>query len=429
MTQEIKMPQLSDTMDAGKILSWKKRKGDKISRGDILAEVETDKANLEIESFFHGTLLEVFVNEGSQAKVGEVIAILGEPGESVKNTPTASLVAADPKEIKTEETKSSISNSAIVSSSKSVTPQEGSRLKVSPLAKKIAESKNIDLTNIHGTGPNGRIVRNDLIQTDSKVDNEQTVTPAPANSRIDNRRTDTRQEVSVSSTQPGQGRLSPLSKMRETIAKRMQEAVTTAPHFYTTVSVDMDNVVALKDQLKADPEYKGISINHFVIKAVAHALKKEPRVNRAMKDGMQYDPDQINIGIITAVEDGLLIPVIKSADQLRLKDLIFEAKSAVDRARAGRPNSSDLLGGTFSISNMGMFNVENFTAIINPGQGAVLAVSSTLQTPVVKNSQVVIGNVMKVTLSVDHRVIDGIMSGLFLKYFKEGLENPALLFL
>jgi pyruvate dehydrogenase E2 component (dihydrolipoamide acetyltransferase) len=217
--------------------------------------------------------------------------------------------------------------------------------------------------------------------------------------------------------------------MRETIARRMQESVNQAPHFYVTTSIDMGEVSKLREILKVRPEFKGISINHFIIKAAAYALSKEPRVNCAVRDNQVYQPDQINVGIITAIEDGLLIPVIKEADVLPLKDLVFEARAAVERARAGRPSSSDLVGGTFSISNMGMFDVENFTAIINPGQGAVLAVSSIQEQPIVVQGHVVPGMRMKATLSVDHRIIDGVMAGTFQKHFKEALETPALLLL
>jgi pyruvate dehydrogenase E2 component (dihydrolipoamide acetyltransferase) len=215
--------------------------------------------------------------------------------------------------------------------------------------------------------------------------------------------------------------------MRETIARRMQESVTTAPHFYVTTSVDMGEAMRLREVLKERAEYKGISMNHLVIKAVAYGLKHEPRVNAAMKNGQLYQPAQINVGIITAIPDGLLIPVLKEVDALSLKDVVFEARAAIDRARAGRPSSTDLSGGTFSISNMGMFDVESFTAIINPGQGGILAVSAVKEQPVVKNGQIVIGSVMKATVSVDHRIIDGVMASTFLKHFKDALEMPALL--
>jgi pyruvate dehydrogenase E2 component (dihydrolipoamide acetyltransferase) len=215
--------------------------------------------------------------------------------------------------------------------------------------------------------------------------------------------------------------------MRETIARRMQESVRDNPHFYVTTAIRMEQAQSLRETLKTKDGYKGISINHLVIKACAYALENEPRVNFAYRDGQLYNPGSINIGIITAIPDGLLIPVIHQANRLSLKDIVFEAKAAVDRAKAGRPSSTDLTGGTFSISNMGMFDVENFTAIINPGQGGVIAISATKEVPVVEKGVIVPGLVMKATLSVDHRVIDGIMGANFLKYFKEALEHPALL--
>jgi pyruvate dehydrogenase E2 component (dihydrolipoamide acetyltransferase) len=207
----------------------------------------------------------------------------------------------------------------------------------------------------------------------------------------------------------------------------MQESVTTDPHFYVTTSVNMAEAMRTREALKERPDFKGISMNHLVIKAAAYGLSKEPRVNAAMRDGQIYQPASINIGIITAIDGGLLIPVLKNVDEMSLKDVVFEARAAIDRARAGRPSSSDLSGGTFSISNMGMFDVENFTAIINPGQGGILAVSAVKEEPVVYRGAIVVGSVMKVTVSVDHRIIDGVMASTFLKHFKEALELPALL--
>jgi pyruvate dehydrogenase E2 component (dihydrolipoamide acetyltransferase) len=212
--------------------------------------------------------------------------------------------------------------------------------------------------------------------------------------------------------------------MRETIARRMQESVTQAPHFYVTTSIDMDAALQLREALKEDSAFKGISVNHLVIKACAYALAKEPRVNRSLRDGMVYEPAEINVGIITAVEDGLLIPVVRNADTLSLEAIVFESRAAIERARAGRPTASDLSGGTFSISNMGMLDVENFTAIISPGQGAVSAVQ---EVPVVRNGSIVAGKRMKVTLSVDHRVIDGVMAAEWLGHFKRALQIPGLL--
>ncbi len=420
MAVEIKMPQLSDTMSSGKILTWLKKEGDTVVRGDFLAEVETDKANLQIECFQNGTLLKIATPANSTANVGDIIAYVGQPGEAVGGG------TASPKPAAIVSPSSSPSTPPVIErsvSTPSPTPgpahTEGERIKASPLARKIAETRNINLSTIQGSGPNGRIIKRDLDSGSAAPQLTAATAPAPI---TQNPPPPAPRAVSV-----GTGSLTPLSKMRETIARRMQESVTTAPHFYVTTTVNMGEANRLREILKEKAEYKGISINHLIIKAVAYALKHERRVNRAMKDGQLYDPAQINVGIITAVEDGLLIPVIKEADSLPLKDLVFEARAAIERARAGRPSSADLSGGTFSISNMGMFDVENFTAIINPGQGGILAVSSTKEEPIVHNGQIVIGLRMKATVSVDHRIIDGVMAGTFLKHFKEALETPALL--
>lgn len=427
MATEIKMPQLSDTMNAGKILSWRKNTGDIVKRGDILAEVETEKANLEIESFHEGTLLKILVPALSTAKVGEVIAVVGAAGESVAASPAPTAAKVQPSLSQPEVTVAPAkpSNTPATPITASAPQHSDSRVKASPLARRLAQEKNIDLAVIQGTGPEGRIVRKDIEQAQSPRSSNAA---SPANQRMapaSNAPTLGQARESA----PGTGRLTAMSKMRETIARRMQESVREAPHFYVTTDINMRDAVKLREILKERPEFKGLSINHFVIKAAAYALAHEPRVNCAVRDGQVYTPEQINVGIITAIEDGLLIPVVKSADTLSLKDLVFEARAAVERARAGRPSSTDLVGGTFSISNMGMFDVENFTAIINPGQGAVLAVSSVREVPVVELGQVVPGLRMKATLSVDHRIIDGVMAGTFQRYFKEALETPALLLL
>lgn len=425
MATDIKMPQLSDTMSAGKILTWRVAEGATVKRGDILAEVETDKANLEIESFFNGTLLKIMVPAGSNAKVGEIIAVIGQPGEAVGAPSAPAAAAPAPAAPSVSATTQAIPAAPVIPAPTQsaplslVTAQQ--RVKASPLAKKVAEQLQVNLAGVQGSGPHGRIVRRDVEAAAGEG------TTAIANTAPAARYQQTEPSSAMAQTEVTGGTLTPLSRMRETIARRMQESVTTAPHFYVTTSVTMGEAMRLREALKERPEYKGISINHLVIKAVAYGLKHVPAVNAAMRDGQVYQPNQINIGIITSLDGGLIIPVLKEVDVMSLKDVVFEAKAAIDRARAGRPSSSDLSGGTFSISNMGMFDVENFTAIINPGQGGILAVSSTKQQPVVDNGQIVIGHVMKATVSVDHRIIDGVMASTFLKHFKDALEIPALL--
>lgn len=434
MATDIKMPQLSDTMSSGKILTWRKNEGDTVSRGDILAEVETDKANLEIESFFNGVLLKIQTPAGSTAKVGEIIAVIGQPGESVGTSTGAAATPAPASTPTPVTTKPAVipaaapapQPTAAVAAAASLSVVSGSqRVKASPLAKRVAEQLQVNLSSVQGSGPNGRIVRRDVeAAAGGSTAPEMISTPSCASAALQAAPV---AAPLVASSEAAQGTLTPFSRMRETIARRMQESVNTSPHFYVTASINMTEALKLREVLKEKAEYKGISVNHLVIKAAAYGLKAEPRVNAAVKDGQIYQPGQINIGIITAIADGLLIPVLKETDKMSLKDVVFEARAAIERARAGRPSSSDLSGGTFSISNMGMFDVENFTAIINPGQGGILAVSAVKEEPVVVKGQIVVGSVMKVTVSVDHRIIDGVMASTFLKHFKEALEVPALL--
>lgn len=440
MATEVKMPQLSDTMSSGKILAWRKNEGDTVSRGDILAEVETDKANLEIESFFNGVLLKILTPAGSNAKVSDVIAVIGAAGETyaggAATQPTATPqppATPAPQHHQAAPTLSVVSSPVApqpasapqpVATSAQFTPTSSTdRVKASPLAKKVAEQHQVNLSALQGSGPNGRIVKKDVEAALSSGNTapQFTAHSAPAARAVEH------VPARNSDTPVTGGKLSPLSRMRETIARRMQESVTTSPHFYVTTSVNMGQALKLREVLKERSDYKGISVNHLVIKAVAYGLEREPRVNNTIKDGQLYEPNQINVGIITAIEDGLIIPVLKEVNTMALKDVVFEARAAIDRARAGRPSSTDLSGGTFSISNMGMFDVENFTAIINPGQGGILAVSAVKEVPVVENGMVVPGSVMKVTVSVDHRIIDGVMASTFLKHFKDALEMPALL--
>jgi len=435
MATEIKMPQLSDTMSSGKILAWHKKEGETVERGDILAEVETDKANLEIESFFSGVLLQISTPAGSTAKVGEVIAYVGKAGEKVAastETKASSNGAQHRPSADTETPQPTMSVGVPASVGSTFTApaslqsySSSDRVKASPLARKIARDKNIDLTHVSGTGPAGRIIRRDIEA--AAVQSAQT--PSRETSQAPQLRAvpPLATKPTTQSTPTTGGRLIPLTKMRETIAKRMQESVTQSPHFYVTSSINMLEAKKLRETLKQTPGFEGISYNHLIIKAAAYGLSNEPRVNRAIKDGMIFEPDGINIGIITAIEDGLIIPVLHNANSLSLKDVVFEAKAAVDRSRAGRPSANDLVGGTFSISNMGMFDVDSFTAIINPGQGGVLAVSAIKDEPIVYQGSVVPGLTMKATISVDHRVIDGVMAGTFMKYFKQALEVPALL--
>lgn len=424
MAVEIKMPQLSDTMESGKILVWHKQEGDAVARGDILAEVETDKANLEIESFHEGVLLKINVDLNEDIAVGTTIAIVGAAGESVEVTPTPQPEArkeSNPEPAPEEAEPTREPSSAAPNPSEPRIKSDGERLRVSPLARSYAREHSIDLNLIKGSGPHGRIVKRDVEQARSHVglDPEKrgpTVPAAPS------------REPAPAKSPPLEGQVSELSRIRSTIARRMEESMRDTPHFYSQVSVKMRAAMALYKALREHSEYQGISINHLVIKAAGYALAREPRVNCSYRDGKLYDPGAINVGIITAIDDGLLIPVIKNVNALPMRDLVFESRTAVERIRAGRPSANDLSGGTFSISNLGMFGVESFTAIINPGQGAVLAVGTVQDTPVADQGTLTVEPVMQVTLSVDHRIIDGVVAARFLAEFRKALEVPGLLF-
>lgn len=455
MAVEITMPQLSDTMNDGKILAWHKKEGDKIKRGDALAEVATDKADLEIESFHEGTLLKIYSPAGTTVKVGEVIAVVGEEGATVSPQPQTNgkkgeILSSPRKEETLEQGAQKLQTlpSPVMSPQKSSpeeavsSPQEteSERIKISPLARNIADSHGVDYRQLAGTGEGGRITKRDIeSQLDKKIpEKKKTAIHSLAPTRIGSeqardpstsRAQDTIKEKTArpQPESPRQVSGEPLSKMRQAIASRMVESTTTIPHFYSTTKIHADALVRLKNSVKPLMQYEGLTYNHLIIRAAALALKAVPRVNASYQENLLVQPSEINIGIVTAVPDGLLIPVLRQADELPLVDVVSEARALVQRARSGRPKSSDLSGGTFSISNMGMFPVESFTAIINPGQGAILAVSAIQEEPIVVQGQVTIGKTMKVTLSVDHRIIDGVMAGEFLKELQRVLEDPILL--
>lgn len=471
MAIEITMPQLSDTMDEGTILSWLKKEGDSVSRGDALAEVATDKADLEIESFHEGTLLKIHSPEGSTVKVGAIIAVIGEASEAIpSSSPTQPEPATQPEVATPAVSASSYTTNgghsaeepvhAMSAGYTSQAPVQQSaehateRVKISPLAKNLASVHGVDYSAVSGSGDGGRIVKRDIeaqlgrtlspqevmqvveagtpvVRTSApapQVAPQVTVHPQAAQESKPQQQpaaTPTAKQVATAAAAGESTEV--LSKMRQTIAQRMVESVTTAPHFYVTAKVHVDKMMAMRQTLKSLPQYEGITVNHLVIKAAGLALAQFPRINSSYRDGAVVQPGEVNIGIITALPDGLLIPVIKRADTLPLADIVQESNGLVQRARSGRPKSEDLLGGTFSISNIGKSDVESFTAIINPGQGAILAVGSMQQEPVVVDGALAVGTVMRLTLSVDHRIIDGVLGGQFITELKRLLEEPVLL--
>jgi len=434
MATEITMPQLSDTMSEGTILNWRKQEGDTVKRGDALAEVATDKADLEIESFHEGTLVKILAPTGTTVKVGSIIALVGEKGEQL-SAPQTSPAASSPKAI---EPKPSPAPSAPVNTQtasaaapaarpipmpQAVTPVangnngDAERIKISPLAKNLAKNHGVDYSDLAGTGDGGRIVKRDIEQALGNVSSPtQVISPVSAKPSY----VPTPISTEGKSTEP-------LSRMRQTIANRMVEATSTIPHFYVTSRVNVGALTKLKNSLKPLPQYEGLTYNHLIVKAAALTLRTIPRINAAYSEGNLIQPQAVNIGVVTAIQDGLLIPVIKGADQLPLSEIVSEGRALVNRARSGRPKPDDLVGGTFSISNMGLFDVESFTAIISPGQGAILAVSPIQEEAIIVEGQVRAGSVMRLSLSVDHRIIDGVVAGEFLTELKRLLEDPVLL--
>ena len=410
MAEIVTMPRLSDTMTEGVVAKWHKQVGDTVSEGDLLAEIETDKATMEFESFQEGVLLHIGVEEGGKAPVDSILAILGEKDEDTqtilkeyeKNTEKEeSEPKEEKKEVKKETPKTVTPSVPKTVESKTVTttnvssPTNGGE-KASPLAKKLAEERNINLSFIKGTGDGGRIVKRD-------IDNYSGGTH-PAVERYT--------EVSV-------------SQMRGVIAQRLGESKFSAPHFYLTVEIDMGNAIDARQAINGVSPVK-VSFNDMIVKATSMSLQQHPEINSSWQgDTIRYN-EHIHIGVAMAVEDGLLVPVVRFADTKRLSQIAAEVKDYGARAKSKKLQPEDWQGNTFTISNLGMFNIEEFTAIINPPDACILAVGGIIEKPVVKNGQIVIGKTMKVTLSCDHRVVDGVVGSKFLATLKNYLENPIL---
>lgn len=403
MPVEVVMPRLSDTMEEGKVLKWLKKEGDEVKRGEIIAEIETDKAAMELESFDTGTISKIIVQEGQSAPVGEPIAMITTPAERAaapppprKEAPPRAAPPAPPAE----------------AAAPAPPPPAEERIKASPLARRIAEERGIDLEKVKGTGPEGRITKEDVLtyieQMEKKVAPPKPPVPAP----------------------PEEVEMVELTKMQETIAERMTRAKQTVPHFYVTTDIDMSNASQMLRSLKAaGEEAQEIGYNDLIIKASALALEKFPIVNAFYHDGkLQYNK-RINIGIAVAIPGGLMAPIVHDCDQKSLRQIAAESRQVIQRVREGRMFASDFEGGTFTVSNLGMFDVDHFAAIIDTPQSAILAVGSVRQVPAVRDGQVVIADMMKVTLSADHRVYYGATAAQFLQELKRLLENPITLVL
>ncbi len=400
----IKMPKLSDTMTDGVVAKWHKKVGDKVAAGDLLADIETDKATMEFESFEDGVLLHIGIEEGGSAPVDEVLAIIGEKGADVKTLLKASAQDEPAEAVQETVAKPEAKKNEVVKTQNSVPKAQNSnnlRVMASPLAKKLAADKNINLSMVTGSGDGGRIIKRDI----------ENYNGGGA----------TQNFVGVESYKE-----EPVSQMRKAIARSLGESKFSAPHFYLTIDIDMDNAIAARKSINEVAPVK-ISFNDMVIKAVAAALKKHPVINSAWQEDTIRRNEHVNVGVAVSVDEGLLVPVVRFADGKTLSQISAEVKDFAGRAKAKKLQPEDWEGSTFTISNLGMFGIEQFTAIINTPNACILAVGGTKQIPVVKNGMVVPGNVMKVTLSCDHRVVDGVAGSMFLNDFKKYMENPVVL--
>jgi len=414
MAEIITMPRLSDTMTEGVVSVWHKKVGDTISEGDIIADIETDKATMEFESFYEGTLLYIGIQEGDGAPVDSLLAIIGDKDENVEallkehNATQAKATPAEKEIIKEAQKPTEAKKPEPITVTKQVatpvTTNSNNRVFASPLAKKLAEEKGFSLQNIAGSGENGRIIKRD-------VENFKGTTGVPATFIA----TTTESFEKVKNSQ-----------MRKVIARRLAESKFTAPHYYLSISLDMDNAISFRNQVNEMPDTK-ISFNDLVVKAVAVALRSHKQVNSQWTDDNMIINNHIHIGVAVAVEDGLVVPVVKFADQKTMSQIGFEVKDLAGKARTKKIQPQEMEGSTFTVSNLGMFGIEDFTSIINAPNSAILSVGTITQQPVVKNNAIVVGNIMKVTLACDHRTVDGVTGAKFLQTFKQLIENPVML--
>ena len=415
----INMPRLSDTMTEGVVAKWHVKVGDAITEGTLLAEIETDKATMDFEAFpgQEGTLLHIGVGEGETSPVDTILAVIGAKGEDISAllsgapaAPASAPAAAPAPAAASAPAEPAPAPAPSPAPAAAPAPAEDSRVKASPLAKSLAAEKGVDLRAVTGSGEGGRIVKRDIETAAS--------TPAVASSAA---------PTAVSYPSSGY-QDTPISQMRKTIAKRLSESKFTAPHFYLTMSVHMNAAIEARQALNASGDHK-ISFNDLVVKAVAKGLKKHPAVNSAWLGDVIRTNYDVHVGVAVAVEDGLLVPVVRHADAKSLTQISAEVKDFAQRAKTKKLQPADWEGNTFTISNLGMFGIDQFTAIVNPPDSCILAVGGIQSVPVVKNGQVVPGNIMKLTLSCDHRVVDGATGSAFLNSVKAFLESPVTMML
>ncbi|HET6978528.1 MAG TPA: pyruvate dehydrogenase complex dihydrolipoamide acetyltransferase [Pyrinomonadaceae bacterium] len=421
------MPKLSPTMEEGQISRWLKKEGDKVSMGEPLAEIDTDKATMEMQALANGVLRKIIIGEGQSAPLGQLIAVIGDPNEDIASVLAEAPAAAKPQEQKKPEPEKAPAQPAPASTAKPATasappqpavvngrqPQSDSgRMIVSPLAARMAAEAGIDLRSLQGSGPNGRIIKRDIEAALSQPKAEA----APSYPR-------------VAATQFGATayRDEPATEIRKVIAKRLVTSLGPIPHFFLTTDIEMDRAAEMRRGINAlDPDLK-ISINDIIIKVTAAALMQHPQVNASFQEKIVRYYEHADIGVAVAIEDGLITPVIRAADQKSLSQIAAEVRELAERARSRKLKPEEYTGATFSISNLGMFGIDEFTAVINPPEGGILAIGAMTAKPVVRDNEIVIRQMMRVTMSCDHRIIDGATGAKFLQTFKKILENPLYL--
>ena len=439
MITKVIMPKLSDAMETGKVIKWIKKEGDSVRGGDVIAEVETDKANVEIEAFGSGVLRKIIVGEGGQVPVGDLIGVIAEPSDDISTLAVSPPAAATPAPANAaapapaapaplpamESYKSEPATTAVVPMSPvpaAAAPAGGGRVKVSPLARKVAAQSGVDLRLIQGSGPGGRIVRRDVEAAATAPAAAPAARLAPAAPAVA-----ARPAFVIPPRTGAEYEDKPLSAMRAIIAKRMPLSKGPIPHFYVTSEVAMDRAWGLRADLNALEGQPKVSVTDMIIKACALALLKNPGVNAQLQGQAIRVFHRAHIGIAVALDEGLISPVLRDCDAKPLTQIAFEARDLAERARGGKLRAQEMSGATFSVSNLGMFDVEEFSAIINPPEGAILAVGSVLEKPVADGGQIRVGRRMKMTISCDHRVMDGAMGARFLQDVKRLLEEPLRL--
>lgn len=441
MATKVIMPKLSPTMEEGQIARWLKKEGDKVAMGEPLAEIDTDKATMEMQALANGVLRKILINEGESAPLGQLIAVIGEPNEDIASLLAEAPAAAAPA--KKEEAPAAPKKEepppaqaqqpppppqaqaaaagagTLGNGRQAVAAPTSGRVIVSPLAARMAAESGLDLRSIQGSGPGGRIVKKDI---EAALSQPQSAPAAPQRYP---------RPVEPGQTAPAFGasayRDEPASQIRQTIAKRLVTSLGPVPHFFLTTEIEMDRAAEMRKGINAlDPDLK-ISINDIIIKVTAAALIQHPEVNASFQERFVRYYEHADIGVAVAIEDGLITPVVRAADQKSLSQIAAEVRELAERARAKKLTPEEYTGATFSISNLGMFGIDEFTAVINPPEGAILAVGAMTPKPVVRDNEIVVRQMMRVTMSCDHRVIDGATGAKFLQTFKKILENPLYL--